>query len=341
MSIETSGGALRIVASEVRALFLEEAASRLSCAADTLSLSDGRVLRDGRDTGLDYWRMKDGVDLTLSATGAVPPRTPLAYSIVGQVFPRIDLAERLTGAPFVHDLALPGMLHARVLHRPWPGATLSSLDEAAIVRAGEGVEVVRVDDFAAIAAPDEFVAARAADNAAGAAVWTGGKPWTAADSDPRSLMAMGAPGQRSAGEADPSDAAPAAAHLEAEYTRSYISHASIGLCCAVALMEDDKLTGWSHTQGPFPLRAAIAPMLGIAPETITVIHMPGAGSYGHNGADDVAVDAALVARALPGRPIRMLLSRALEIGAAPVSTGIVVRLSSDLSSDGGYSACRY
>src|SRR5260221_5967379 len=162
MSIETSGGALRIVASEVRALFLEEAASRLSCAADTLSLSDGRVLHDGRDTGLDYWRMKDGVDLSLSATGAVPPRTPLAYSIVGQVFPRIDLAERLTGAPFVHDLALPGMLHARVLHRPWPGATLSSLDEAPVRRGGERGGFVRVADLAAAAPPQALGPRRAA-----------------------------------------------------------------------------------------------------------------------------------------------------------------------------------
>ncbi|MEO8114004.1 MAG: molybdopterin cofactor-binding domain-containing protein, partial [Phenylobacterium sp.] len=195
MSIETSGSALRIVASEIRSLFLAEAATRLSCAVDTLSLSDGRVLRDGRDTGLDYWRMKEGVDLSRPVTGTVPPRTPAAYSIVGQVFPRIDLAERLTGAPFVHDLGLPGMVHARVLHRPWPGAVLSGLDEAAIRRAGEGVEVIRIDDFLAVAAPDEFTATRAAAAAQRAAAWTGGTPSKAADADPRRLLAMGVEGK--------------------------------------------------------------------------------------------------------------------------------------------------
>jgi nicotinate dehydrogenase subunit B len=341
MSIETSGGALRIVASEVRSLFLTEAASRLSCAVETLSLSDGRVLRDGRETGLDYWRMKEGVDLSRAATGTVPPRTPLAYSIVGQVFPRIDLAERLTGAPFVHDLTLPGMLHARVLHRPWPGATLARFDEAAVSRVGAGVEIVRIDDFLAVAAPDEHLADRAAAVAAKAAVWTGGRPWTAADADPRSLMGHGVEGKAVSREPSPEPAPPAVRTLEAEYTRPYISHASIGLCCAVAHLDGDTLTVWSHTQGPYPLRAAIARMLDRAPETITVIHMPGAGSYGHNGADDVAVDAAIVAAALPGGPVGLLWTRAQEIGTAPASTGMVVRLSAGLTAEGAPTNWRY
>ena len=328
MSIETSGAALRTVASEVRALFLEEAGRRLSCAPATLSLSDGRVLRDGRETGLDYWRLKDGVDLTGDATGTVPPRSPLAYSVVGQVFPRIDLAQRLTAAPFVHDFAPPNLLHARVLRQPWPGAEIASAELMA-----EGVSLVRIDNFLALAGDDEFVVDRAAKALGARLEWTGGRPYSVADALPQTLLGLPS-------EPRPADTAgelaerPAVGTVDGEYSRPYISHASIGVCCAVAELTDGVLTVWSHTQGPFPLRNALAGALGLEPAAVTVIHMPGAGSYGHNGADDVAFDAALVARALPGRPVRVLWSRADEIAAAPVGAAMLVRLSADVDAAG-------
>ncbi|HWA59871.1 MAG TPA: molybdopterin cofactor-binding domain-containing protein [Caulobacteraceae bacterium] len=329
MSIETSGAALRIVAAEARSLFLQEAGRRLSCDPATLSLSDGRVLRDGRETGLDYWRLKDGVDLSQAATGTVPPRSPLAYSVVGQVFPRIDLAERLTGAPFVHDLDLPGLTHARVLHRPWPGARLP----AGPIAVPDGIAAVRIDDFLALAGDDELAVARAAAALKSRLAWTGGRPYAPADATARRLLELPAeprpaetPGDARTGQV--------AATVEAEYSRPYVSHASVGLCCAVAQFEDGRLTVWSHTQGPYPLRNALARALALAPEAVTVIHMPGGGSYGHNGADDVAFDAALVAHARPGRPVRLLWTRADEIAASPVGPAMLVRLSADLDADG-------
>jgi CO/xanthine dehydrogenase Mo-binding subunit len=334
MSIQTSGAALRIVAAQTRARFIEAAARRLSCAPGALTLSDGRVLRGGRDTGLDYWRLRSDVDLADLATGTVPPRTPGAYSVVGQVFPRIDLAERLTGAPFVHDFVLPGMVHARVLRQPWPGARLADVDEAAVTGGAEGVGIVRIDNFFAVVAPYEWAAERALERARRAAEWTGGRPYSPKDALAETLLEL--PSEERIAETPPGAPARSApvGRLEARYTRPYTSHASIGVCCAVAHLQDGRLTIWSHTQGPFPLRNAVARALEIAADQVTVIHMPGAGSYGHNGADDAAFDAALVAQALPGRPVRMLWSRADELGAAPVSPAMVVRLAADTDEAG-------
>ncbi|MHB8528070.1 MAG: molybdopterin cofactor-binding domain-containing protein, partial [Caulobacteraceae bacterium] len=316
---------------EVRALVLAEAARRLECRPDQLALVDGAVLRDGRESGLDYWRLKDGVDLSAAATGAVPPRVPAAYSIVGQVFPRIDLAERLTGAPFVHDLAPEGLTHARVLRQPWPGAVAGPVETDDVEAAG--LVLVRIDSFLAVAGEDEFAVAGAAETLGRRLAWAGGAPFAASDAEPRSLLHL--PSEPRPAET-PGEARPGIAvrTVEAEYSRPYISHASIGVCCAMAQLAEGRLTVWSHTQGPFPLRAGLARALGLETEAVTVIHMPGAGSYGHNGADDVAFDAALVARALPGRPVRVQWTRADEIAAAPVGPAMVVRLAADLDEAG-------
>ncbi|HEV2365854.1 MAG TPA: molybdopterin cofactor-binding domain-containing protein [Caulobacteraceae bacterium] len=327
MSVETSGAIVRLVCAEVRARFLEAAARRLSCSKDALAVQDGRILREGEATGLDYWRLREETDLSTEATGEAPTRPVSAYSIVGQIYPRIDLAERLTGAPFVHDLAFAGMRHARVLRQPWPGAKLAALEPPT------ALELVRIDDFVALAGDDEFAVARATETLGAALVWTGGRPYQSADADPMTLLSLPSEERRADTSAPPGDRR-MAGRLEATYSRPYIAHASAGLCCAVAEMKEGRLRVWSHTQGPYPLRNALARALDLEREAVTVIHAPGAGSYGHNGADDVAFDAALIARALPERPVRVVWIRRDEIAAAPVAPAMVVKLAADLGEEG-------
>ena len=59
------------------------------------------------------------------------------------------------------------------------------------------------------------------------------------------------------------------------------------------------MTVWTHSQGVFPLRAELVKALKMPAAAIRCIHVEGSGCYGHNGADDVALDAALLARAVP------------------------------------------
>ena len=91
---------------------------------------------------------------------------------------------------------------------------------------------------------------------------------------------------------------------------------------------------WSHTQGPFPLRGDLAKALKVAPDTIRVIHAQGAGCYGHNGADDVALDAALLARAVQGRPVRVHWAHEEEMAWEPWGSAMVTRLTGGVSADG-------
>jgi nicotinate dehydrogenase subunit B len=129
--------------------------------------------------------------------------------------------------------------------------------------------------------------------------------------------------------------APAVARqVEARYTRAFQLHASLGPSCAVAQSVEDKLTVWTHSQGVFPLRNDIARALGLAPTSVVCIHMEGAGCYGHNGADDAAFDAALLARAVPGRPIRVQWMRDDEFLWEPFGSAMRVTMRAGLDADG-------
>ena len=122
--------------------------------------------------------------------------------------------------------------------------------------------------------------------------------------------------------------------LEATYTKPYMAHASIGPSAAVAEFKDGKFTVWTHSQGVFPLRAEIAKALKMPPAAVRCIHTEGAGCYGHNGADDVALDAALLARAVPGRPVRLQWMRDDEFAWEPYGPAMAMQAKAALDAEG-------
>ena len=127
LSVENSGGSIRLVGAEVRAMLLEMAAVKLSCPAAELSVVDGAIQRRGAATGIDYWQLAVGLDLKRDATGTVAVKPAAARRVIGTSLPRIDLPAKVLGgsAPFIHDMIPAGVVHARVVRQPWPGAELS------------------------------------------------------------------------------------------------------------------------------------------------------------------------------------------------------------------------
>jgi len=131
---------------------------------------------------------------------------------------------------------------------------------------------------------------------------------------------------------DEQAAARVSRRLSAEFTRPFLAHASMAPSCAIARWDGSAVTVWTHSQGIFALRGALAAGLGLPAEQVTVHHVEGAGAYGHNGADDVAADAVLLARAVSGRPVRVMWSRADEMSWAPLGSAMLARLSAATAS---------
>ena len=333
LSIEVSGGSVRLVCAEVRAKALERAALRLNCSPDDLTVADGRFLQNGAATGQDYWSVAGEIDLSQPATGSAPVKPRESYRVVGKSVPRIDLPAKLTGAAYVHDELPTNVLHARTLRQPNRGATLASLDEAAIAKAAKGeLRIVRDANFVAFVSPLESVAQAAAAAAPAHARWNNVRQIAPEQQEAAWLKGQASDDRRIG--AWPAPATPPKRLVQITVSRPYIAHASMSPSCALAEFRDGHLTVRSHGQGMHPLRKNLSTVLGLPPEAITAQHLHGAGCYGHNGADDAALDAALIAMRIPNRWIRLQWRREEEFGFEPVGPAMLVTLHVDLDERG-------
>jgi CO/xanthine dehydrogenase Mo-binding subunit len=324
-SIQFGGVALRMACAEVRVLFLDHAAARYGYPRLDLSVRDGTVTHRGAATGHDYWSLAGAVDLRRDATGGSTAKKPNDYRVVGQNMPRLDLPAKVFGGPaFVHDMALDGMVHARVVRQPRRDAALAEVDEAALRRGAKGpIEIFRHGNFLAILGADETVVEAAAATASNHVVWGGVDTINPFQEEARWLLQQPSI-DRVIGPPVSSNPALGATRHEATYTRMHIAHASVAPSCALALYRDGRLQVWTHSQGVYPLRDALARTLKLDPATISVKHVQGPGCYGHNGADDAAADAAVIALHTPGTPVRVRWRRGEEFGFEPVSPAMVV-----------------
>ena len=333
-SVEQSGTAIHYAAAEARDILLQLAAARLGVAADKLVVADGTVTAGSAKT--TYWELAQNVNLKREASARVKPRPPARHQVIGKSIQRRDIPGKVTGGiAYVQDMRLPGMVFGRVVRPPSRRAQLESCDEAAVRNMPGVVAVVRDGNFLAVAAGREEQAIKAAH-----ALRTSAK-WTESPDLPPQGMALYEHLQKLPSRDSVVNykvGAPAGggqvATLEATYTRPYQCHGSIGPSCAVAQMKDDKLTVWTHSQGVYPLRLHLSRGLRLPAASVTAIHVEGSGCYGHNGADDVACDAALVARATNGRPVKLQWMREDEFGWEPYGSAMVMKLKARLDERG-------
>jgi CO/xanthine dehydrogenase Mo-binding subunit len=326
LSMQDSGTALRMACAEARDLLLNAAAAKLAAPVGELSVSDGTVARAGSSGRTTYWEVA-GDTLKREATAKVAPKPTRMHKLIGQSVRRRDIPAKVTGQPaYVQDLRLPGMVHARVVRPAMPRAKLVDVDVAS-VRAMPGVlAVVRDGSFLAVAAEREEQAIAAARALHGKAKWESVAPLPPQGAALFAYLKTARAQTTVVNEKNTATPAPAGTVLAAEYTRPYQAHASIGPSCAVAQFDAGKLQVWCHSQGVFPLRADMAKALRLPPASISIAHREGSGCYGHNGADDVALDAALVARALPGVPVRLQWMREDEFALEPLGSPMVMQL---------------
>jgi nicotinate dehydrogenase subunit B len=328
-TIEYGGVALRIAGANARAILIELAGQRLGVAADSLSVANGTISApDGRKIG--YGELAGAVDLHREVDPNVKPKPPAQHRIVGLPVERFDIPRKVTGGvAYVQDLRLPGMLHGRIVRPPRYGSTLDSFDEAA-VRAMPGVvAVVRDGSFLGVVAEREEQAINAQTALRKSAKWTLGPELP----DPAKIyeVLMALPSEATVISDKQAPVPDGAKILTATYHRPYLSHGSIGPSCAVAEFVDGKMTVWTHSQGVFPLRGNLAMGLKLPLDQVRCIHMEGSGCYGHNAADDVGFDAALLARAMAPRPVRVQWMRDDEFGWEPFGPAMTMQLKAALA----------
>ena len=335
----TSGSIpVRQAAAEARSVMIALGAQHFGVPAGRLTTRAGAVAVNGSPARtVSYAALLHGRRFERTIPAHPPMRPAKDYEYIGKPIARVDIPGKVTGPfPYVHNLRLPGMLHARVVLPPGPGAKLSAYDVASLGDLPEKVRVVREGDILAVVATSEWNAVRAAQQLA--VTWKPGPElpvyadlWDTVRKTPGADRVL-----IESGDVDGTIKS-AARTLTARYEWPFQSHGSIGPSCAVADVRAHRAEIWSATQGVFPLRGAIAELLGLAPKAVRVRYAEGSGCYGHNGADDAAAFAAVISQAVHA-PVRVQYMRGDETAHDPKGPAMVHEYRGALAPDGSIAA---
>ena len=346
---------LRKAAAEARRVLVDAASRKLGVPADRLRVDDGVVTAVGDAAKkTDYaeliggryfnhkveWNKKIGNPMDIEVPAKV--KSPSEYRVVGKSFVRRDLEPKVYRTePYVTDVSLPGMLHARVVRSARAACTVAGVDENSVSKV-PGVRVVREKDFVAVLAEREWSAVKASRALK--------VDWNHPPSSPFPPMAKlydhirQAPVDKRSEDKKNGDVAAAfktaARVVEAEYEWPFQSHASMGPACAVADVRDDGVTVWTGSQKPHYVQLGVANLLGVPPEKVRAIWVPGPGSYGRNDAGDAALDAAMLSR-LTGKPVRVQGMRQDGIAWDPKGPASVHRARAALDASGNVVAYEF
>jgi len=333
LSVQQSGRAIRYVCAQIRRIFLDAASDRLGVGIDALDVEDGTISGPG-NVSTSYWELAAEVSLDRDATPGATPKSSTQRTLAGKSIQRVDIPDKVFAHPrFIHDFALPGMLHGRVLRPELSAARLVTLSEDHARAVAGLVAIVRDGNFAGVVSETEDGAENALRALHKDAAWSSGE--TLPDEDRLAEWLKAQPSEPTVIDTKTASGKRAKVRtIGRQYTRPYLAHASIAPSCAIAQWTGERVHVWTHSQGVYFLRADLALVLKLPVESIVVEHMEGAGCYGHNAADDVALDAVLLAKPAGGRPVRVQWSRQDEMSHAPFGAAMAIEIEADLDAQG-------
>lgn len=312
---------MRRMGAAARAMILTAAAAAWGVPLAELTTDKAHVLhRASRRRGAYGQFASAAATLPAPDMAAITVKDPSTFKLIGTFQPGVNNRAIVTGAQeFGIDAKLPGMLHAAFHKHGAQGARVKSADLAA-VKARPGVR-------------DAFIVAGTADYeglASGVAIiadttWHAQSArsalkieWTDSPSAFQSTAAWAAMAgeARARGAAMPIHAAgdaatalaAAARRVQADYAYPFIPHLPLEPINCTARVEGGRVEIWAPTQNPEPGRAAVAKLLGVPPDAVTIHMLRVGGGFGRRLQNDYMVEAAWIARAA-GRPVKLTWTR--------------------------------
>ena len=303
---------LRRAAAAAREALIDMAAKRLGVARATLVAADGKVGGGGSGEAVGYGELVGDGKITTLIPRDVALTPPEQWKVLGTALPRVGADEVVRGShKYTSDLAVEGMLYARVLRAPSLGAKLLSADTSK-AESMAGVKVVRDRSFVAVAGPTYRSAKAAIESVE--AKWEEGS--TVSTADLYSLFGVARPGEGTSA-----------------YQCAYIAHAPLEPRAALAEWDGERMTVHTGTQRPFGVKPEVAQALGLDESKVRVIVPDTGAGYGGKHTGDAAVEAARIAKAL-GKPVKVVWTRSEEFNFAYFRPGGIVHVSASLGPDG-------
>lgn len=335
-SIQNSAMSVRYAAAAAREKLLELAAQKLQVAPDQLRLDNGFIKTKNGRVKLSFSEILEGKQIEGEVPLTLKLKPKSAYRYIGKPIPRQDIGKMLRGEPlYLHDLCFPGMVHAKVL-RPYNyQSKLLDFEEPAFLEEGKGIlKVVKNGNFLAVITETEYAAEKALQLLEKYTLWSKPAIFPNQKNLTEQIKKIAAEPEIVHGKDLVIDTGTAETSLKATYFKPYTLHGAMGPACAIGFYDGAVLHVWSHSQGIYPLREALAAMLSMDVEKIHVISAPGSGCYGHTVADDAAADVAILAMAYPGRHIKVGWSRTDEHRWEPYGSAMLMELEAGLDKAG-------
>lgn len=336
LSMQTSGEAISAAAATARSILATLASEQFDAPVASLVVDDGTITNPATGEATTFWELHGGRRFNADVDPSIPR---VGRDVTSEsANRRVDLPAKVSGLPtYVHDLRVESLAHGRVLRPPHYEARLQALDATQVSEMPGVISVVRNGSFVGVVAELEEQADAAVEALRAIATWEGSPnlPSTPGDLLDLPLVTydvvdghpvdhvVETPSQRADGGFD----------VSATYSKPFTLHGSLGPSAAMAQFDGENLTVWCSSQGVFVLRESLAEAVGLPIEKVRIVHVEGAGCYGHNGADDAALDAALIAIGVPSRPILTSWTRADEHRWEPYGPAMVVRLAGDVADD--------
>jgi nicotinate dehydrogenase subunit B len=298
-------------AATAREALVSMAAKQLNQPADQLTVTEGAIT-DKSGRRVTFAQLIGSKRFNVSLNPAAKRRSRDQWRVLGKPVPSLDRPALMTGQfEFVHNVRVPGMLHGRVVRPPEVGAPVSSVDQSSVQGMPGVIKVVVRKNSIGVVAEKQWQAIQAVRQ-----LKVDWRPGVGLPEQKNSYDAVRKQPSEDTLVVDSKDVdqhfSRASTVVRATYSYPYQMHGSVGTSCAVADVKGDRVTVWSATQSVYPTRSILAKILDLPLENVRVVYVRGSGCYGLNGADTVALDAAVLSQAV-GRPVRVQLSRQDEM----------------------------
>lgn len=309
---------VRLIGAQTRRVLMMAAASAWQVPLTELSTIAGRVMHGASGRSLSYGELTRTAQVpdplpTLTAA-ELKPRAQ--WRLIGQSTPRVDIPTKVNGsAVFGLDVQQPGMLYGAMSYPPVPHEKPLKVDDTQ-ARAMPGVLKVVVLERGVGVIAETAQAAQAA-KALLQVQWSTGHPARRYDAESvvadyqRIAADLSQPGvaMKQSGDA-PARLAASRRTLVRDYHSVHVAHATMEPPNATARIDEDGASLWVGTQSPSHVRDTAAGALGLEPDQVRVHSTYVGGGFGRLGDDsDPTLDAVLLAREVPGRPVKLIRSR--------------------------------
>ena len=310
-SIRASQEYLRKAGATAREMLIAAAAQRWKVNASDCDAENGVIIHRPSGRKVRFGQVAQAAS-KLEPPAEVKLKDPKDWNLLGRSVRRLDIHDKVVGKPlFGIDVQLPGMLYAAIAQSPVFRGKLRSVPDERILGLRGLVKVVKLEDAVAVVADNWWRANKMLKLLP--IEWDAGANGAATTESIREFVRFGLedsaiPVARNDGDVEAAFSS-AAKVVEAEYFAPFLNHAPLEPMNCTALVKGDRVEVWAPTQNAEATHAAAAEAAGVPIENVEVHLTYLGGGFGRRGFQDYTRQAVAIAKAVEGRPVKLLWSR--------------------------------